>query len=71
VEKNEQGLGDFLVVEVEVSLILDVFTLKPEKLLVLLEPPVPGASFSEEIQLLLHRGEFHTSRQAISHKYEL
>jgi hypothetical protein len=71
VEKNEQGLGDFLVVEVEVSLILDVFTLKPEKLLVLLEPPVSGASFSEEIQLLLHRGEFRTSRQAISHKYEL
>jgi hypothetical protein len=70
-EKNEQDLGDLLLAEVEVSFILDVFTLKPQKVLLLLQTPDQGSSVWGDITLLCHLGEFCLTRHAISHKYEL
>jgi hypothetical protein len=65
--KNEHALRDFLSAEVEVSLIIDHFTLKPKYLQLLLRES-NGSGVWEEIQLLHHRGEFCSRRQAISHK---
>jgi hypothetical protein len=57
-EKHEQVLGDLLSAEMEVSLILDAFTLKPKILVLLFKKSDHDFRVLEEIQLLLHRGEF-------------
>jgi hypothetical protein len=70
-KKNEEVLGNLLSAEVEVSLILDAFTLKPKEVLLLLQTSDHEGRVWEEIKLLRHQGEFCSTRRAISHRYDL
>jgi hypothetical protein len=68
-ETNEQALGDLLSAEVDVSLMIDCFTLKPRKVDLLLRESRGGYVW-EEIQLLRHRGEFCSRRHTITNELQ-
>jgi hypothetical protein len=62
-EKNEQVLGDLLSAEVDVSLMLDAYELKPNRVLLIPRKPDHNSYvLLEEIKVLPHRGEFRSSR---------